>query len=65
MAASQLHVLTNENAELASRSQQNAYIKKKEHHIVLLSEPTVYSLYCDLGPGFVCVGGRERGKVGR
>ena len=32
-------------------------LKKKEHHIVLLSEPTVYSLYCDLGPGFVCVWG--------
>ena len=31
MACSQLHVLANENAELAGRSQQ-------EHHVALLSE---------------------------
>ena len=49
MAASQLHVLANENAELARRREQTAQICINiKHHIALPSEPTVYSLYCGI-----------------
>ena len=48
--ASQLHFLANTNAELAIPPLfWPVNCIKIEGHVALLSDPTVYSLYCDCG----------------
>ena len=55
VAASQLHFVANESAELAGRSRWAAWVCMGiQHHIALLSEPTVYSLYCGNVVFYVC-----------